>query len=553
MVYDLSRRPVRPGPAALARRSTPHTPVGDSMGRITGDSWCLHTVVDTLLFAPGHALVTTVVMVVVMVRVDAGLTLLALAVAPFMAAAAWVVRAADPRGGARPPRDREPDPGARPADAQRRVGGPGVRARGRRAAPLPGAGERGHPRAPADRLRRQRSTGWVGAAHHARHGRRSVGGGDARARRPAHRRHDARLPGLSRHAAVAALGVRGHVHGAPGRRRQHRPRDGRPADDDAVPELAGRAGVAGRARRGRRSSTSHFGYEPDQPVLRDVDLQRRRRRRGGHRRRHRRGEEHAGGPAAALLRSRRGPRAASTATTCATCRWRACASRSRSCSRSRSSFRSRSPRTSRSAGPTPRAPKSRPPPGPPTRTSSSRRCPRATTRCSASAGATLSGGERQRIAIARALLKDAPILILDEPTSALDAETEHAIVEALERLMRGRTTFIVAHRLSTIRHADHRRARATATVVEQGTHASCSRRGGPYADLYHLQFARAASGARWPMSVTRRCRRRRRGRARRHAAGRAPASAGWRLCAGVAGAACWRCWRRWSPRSASTC
>ena len=77
-------------------------------------------------------------------------------------------------------------------------------------------------------------------------------------------------------------------------------------------------------------------------------------------------------------------------------------------------------------------------------------------------GATLSGGERQRIAIARALLKNAPILILDEPTSALDAETEHAVVEALERLMRGRTTFIVAHRLSTIRSA------TTIVVLEGG-------------------------------------------------------------------------------------
>src|SRR5262249_43072408 len=69
-------------------------------------------------------------------------------------------------------------------------------------------------------------------------------------------------------------------------------------------------------------------------------------------------------------------------------------------------------------------------------------------------GATLSGGEKQRLAIARALLKDAPILILDEPTSALDARTEMLLLEALERLMQGRTTFIIAHRLSTIRNAD---------------------------------------------------------------------------------------------------
>ena len=69
-------------------------------------------------------------------------------------------------------------------------------------------------------------------------------------------------------------------------------------------------------------------------------------------------------------------------------------------------------------------------------------------------GATLSGGQRQRLAIARALLKDAPVLILDEPTAALDAETEASLMEALERLMAGRTTFIIAHRLSTIRRAD---------------------------------------------------------------------------------------------------
>jgi ATP-binding cassette subfamily B protein/subfamily B ATP-binding cassette protein MsbA len=69
-------------------------------------------------------------------------------------------------------------------------------------------------------------------------------------------------------------------------------------------------------------------------------------------------------------------------------------------------------------------------------------------------GATLSGGERQRIAIARAVLKDAPILILDEPTSALDARTEHELLEALDRLMVGRTTLVIAHRLSTIRNAD---------------------------------------------------------------------------------------------------
>jgi ATP-binding cassette subfamily B protein/subfamily B ATP-binding cassette protein MsbA len=83
-------------------------------------------------------------------------------------------------------------------------------------------------------------------------------------------------------------------------------------------------------------------------------------------------------------------------------------------------------------------------------------------------GITLSGGEKQRLSIARALLKDAPILILDEPTAALDALTEAALVEALENLMRGRTTLIIAHRLSTIRHADRIVVIENGRIVEQG-------------------------------------------------------------------------------------
>ena len=85
-------------------------------------------------------------------------------------------------------------------------------------------------------------------------------------------------------------------------------------------------------------------------------------------------------------------------------------------------------------------------------------------------GATLSGGERQRLSIARALLKDAPILILDEPTSALDAETENMLLEALDRLMAGRTTFIIAHRLSTVRRANCILVLKDGRIVERGTH-----------------------------------------------------------------------------------
>ncbi|HKS08028.1 MAG TPA: ABC transporter ATP-binding protein [Pyrinomonadaceae bacterium] len=106
-------------------------------------------------------------------------------------------------------------------------------------------------------------------------------------------------------------------------------------------------------------------------------------------------------------------------------------------------------------------------------------------------GGQLSGGERQRIAIARAVLKDAPVLILDEPTSALDAHTEGKIFEALSRLMKDRTTFIISHRLSTIRRADQILALEDGRVVERGTHESLLAAGRTYAHLYERQHIAA--------------------------------------------------------------
>jgi ATP-binding cassette subfamily B protein/subfamily B ATP-binding cassette protein MsbA len=102
-------------------------------------------------------------------------------------------------------------------------------------------------------------------------------------------------------------------------------------------------------------------------------------------------------------------------------------------------------------------------------------------------GATLSGGERQRISIARALLKNAPVLIMDEPTSALDAETESLLLRALERLTRGRTTFIIAHRLSTIRRATRIIVLKDGQITESGTHNELIARNGHYARFYQLQ------------------------------------------------------------------
>ena len=105
-------------------------------------------------------------------------------------------------------------------------------------------------------------------------------------------------------------------------------------------------------------------------------------------------------------------------------------------------------------------------------------------------GAQLSGGERQRISVARAFLKDAPILILDEPTSSIDSKTEAVILDALDRLMEGRTTFMIAHRLSTIRHSDKILVVDQGRLVEQGTHDELLHLGGVYKNLHELQRGR---------------------------------------------------------------
>ena len=104
-------------------------------------------------------------------------------------------------------------------------------------------------------------------------------------------------------------------------------------------------------------------------------------------------------------------------------------------------------------------------------------------------GARLSGGQQQRLSIARALLKDAPILILDEATSSLDTESEREVQRALENLMQNRTTIVIAHRLSTIKNADRIIVLKEGRLVEEGTHSQLLALGGEYSGLYRLQFA----------------------------------------------------------------
>jgi ABC-type multidrug transport system fused ATPase/permease subunit len=118
-------------------------------------------------------------------------------------------------------------------------------------------------------------------------------------------------------------------------------------------------------------------------------------------------------------------------------------------------------------------------------------------------GAAISGGERQRIAVARAFLKNAPILILDEPTSSVDSKTEAVILAALERLMMGRTTFMIAHRLSTLHHADRILVLNRGRLVEQGTPAELWAAGGLYRQLCDAQVTSMRGSTRAGLEAVR--------------------------------------------------
>jgi subfamily B ATP-binding cassette protein MsbA len=110
-------------------------------------------------------------------------------------------------------------------------------------------------------------------------------------------------------------------------------------------------------------------------------------------------------------------------------------------------------------------------------------------------GVTLSGGQRRRIAIARAIVRNTPILILDEPTTGLDAASEQAVMDALDHLMKGRTSIVIAHHLETIRHADVIFVVKDSELVEHGTHDALIAKGGVYAELHRIQMSDGAARA----------------------------------------------------------
>jgi ATP-binding cassette subfamily B protein len=114
-------------------------------------------------------------------------------------------------------------------------------------------------------------------------------------------------------------------------------------------------------------------------------------------------------------------------------------------------------------------------------------------------GSHLSLGQRQRIAIARALIKDAPIILLDEPTASLDSESEHKVKDALRQLSAGKTTIVIAHRLNTIEDADCIHVVDKGAIVESGSHRELLRKGGRYASFFRLQFRDQTAGAARPV------------------------------------------------------